>query len=62
MKINNLPKYAENYNFIVARRVEGELWFYGGYADVDKAISVADQIGGEVIPTKECTDACEVNV
>lgn len=62
MKINNLPKYAENYSYIVVRRVDGELWFYGGYADVDKAISVADQIDGEVIPTKECTDACEVNV
>lgn len=49
MKINNLPTYANEYKYIVASRVDGELWFWGAYNDRDKAYSVACEIWGEVV-------------
>ena len=45
--INNMPAYAEIY--VVARRVDNELWYWGSWEDRDKANEVALQIGGEVI-------------
>ncbi len=50
--INNLPNYANDYRYIVARRVDGELWFYGAWNDADKANEVALEIGGETIDTQ----------
>ena len=47
MTINNMPNATEKY--IVARRVDGDLWFWGSYADRDRANEVALEIGGEVI-------------
>lgn len=46
--INNLPTYANEYKYIVARRVDGELWFWGAWNDRNKANEVAIEIGGEV--------------
>lgn len=46
--INNLPAYANEYKYIVARRVDGELWFWGAWNDRNKANEVAIKIGGEV--------------
>lgn len=49
-KINNLPDYAKNMEFIVVREVEGEYWFYGGYdRNAEKAYRVANQIDGIVV-------------
>lgn len=31
VEVNNLPKSAENYKYIVARLVDGGLWFYGAW-------------------------------
>lgn len=46
--INNVPKYAkEKGNYIVARYVDGEWWFYGAY-DKGTAGKVATDVGGEV--------------
>jgi hypothetical protein len=47
--INNKPNYAEDYEFIVARYVDGEYWFYGAYSDGFKADNVASEIGEAVV-------------
>lgn len=47
--INNLPTYANEYKYIVAYRVDGELWFWGAWNDCNKANEVALEIGGEVV-------------
>lgn len=46
--IKNMPDYADNYEFIVARKVDGEYWFYGAYANVCEANKVAADIDGVV--------------
>ena len=35
MKVNNMPAYREKY--LVVTLVDGELWFYGMYADKSRA-------------------------
>ena len=45
-KINNEPEYARNYEFVVARNVDGEFWFYGAYSDGFKAEQAAIEMGG----------------
>lgn len=47
--ILNVPRYAADYRYIVARRVDGDLWFYGAWNDADKANEVALDIDGETI-------------
>lgn len=49
MTINNKPEYASEYNFIVASKVDDELWFYGAYNDEEKANKTARMIDGVVI-------------
>jgi hypothetical protein len=44
MKINNVPDYAYDYKYIVARWVEEEWWFYEAYNDEEKADEVADEL------------------
>ena len=48
IKINNEPAYAKDYEFVVAREVDGEYWFWGAYADGFKAEQVATEIGGVI--------------
>ena len=47
--INNLPKYANEYPYIVAREVDGELWFYGAYDNRNKANEIALNLGGVMV-------------
>ena len=49
--INNLPQYATECKYIVAREVgdDRELWFYGAYDDRNFANEVAIEIQGVVI-------------
>ena len=47
--INNLPDYADNYKFIVARICDGEFWVWGAWNDWDKADKAAKEINGVVI-------------
>lgn len=47
--INNLPTYANEYKYIVAQRIDNELWFWGAWNDRNKANKVALEIGGEVV-------------
>ena len=53
MKINNLPEYARDYNWIVARIVDGEAWFYGAYNDEGKAFAVGTEVNGVVVSTTQ---------
>ena len=48
IKINNEPTYAKDYEFVVARLVDGEYWFWGAYADGFKAEQAATEIGGVI--------------
>ena len=47
-KINNLPTYAKNYKYIVARLIDGGWWFYGAYNDGTKAERAAIECDGEI--------------
>ena len=47
--INNKPDYADNYEFVVVRLVDGAYWFWGAYADGFKANAVAQQIDGLIV-------------
>lgn len=49
MMINNLPSYADEYAYIVVRRVNGELWFWGAWNDRREANEAAIEIGGIVV-------------
>lgn len=48
-KINNLPASANHYEFVVARLVDDELWYYGAYRDGFHADQVAYSVGGIII-------------
>ena len=45
----NAPEYASHYEFIVARKIDSEYWFWGAYRDGFKADTVAKEIDGVVI-------------
>ena len=47
--IHNMPKYAEERNFIVARYVDGGLWFYGAWDEVEEAMRVSDELGNGLV-------------
>lgn len=47
MKINNLPDNYKNYAYVVARKVDGDLWFWGCYNDRNRANETALEEGGE---------------
>ena len=46
MFIYSKQEYADNYEFIVAREVNDEFWFYGAYTNGFKAEYVAKEING----------------
>lgn len=48
-KINNLPEYAREYKFIVAREVAGEFWFYGAYSENKVAQIAQKEINNGII-------------
>ena len=47
--INNMPEYANHYEFVVVRNVDDQLWFYGAYSDGFKADEVAHEVGGLIV-------------
>lgn len=55
MTINNLPSYASEYEFIVVRCVDGELWFWGVWHEQEKAVQASIELGADayVIRTEE---------
>ena len=50
--INNMPNYATDYAYIVVRKVEKDLWFWGAYSDHDKAFDAAEEIDGFILESK----------
>lgn len=48
-KIENLPKYACMYRYIVYRDVDDQHWFWGAYSDAGEACEVAKAIDGYVL-------------
>ena len=49
MNLMNMPEYANDYEFVIAREVDGDYWFWGAYEDGFKADRIANEIGGVVI-------------
>ena len=52
--VNNVPDYAieavvDNNEYMVARYVDEELWFYGVYPTNKKADAVAKEVGGIIM-------------
>ena len=47
--VKNLPEYANEYKYIVASQIDGDLWFRGAWNNMKKAISAAEEIGGKVV-------------
>lgn len=45
----NMPEYANDYEFVVAREVDGDYWYWGAYSDGFKAEKAAIEIGGFII-------------
>lgn len=45
----NAPEYASHYEFVVAREIDGDYWFWGAYADGFKADQIAHEIDGIII-------------
>lgn len=57
-KINNIGEVAAG-EWMVARKVDGEFWFYGSYESYEKASNIAQDIDGILI---EVTKEYEKNV
>lgn len=53
MKINNIPEWAKNKDYIVFRMVDGEAWFYDAWKDYKSALEVALEVGGQIVPIEE---------
>jgi hypothetical protein len=49
VKVENCPDYAKDYKLIVARAVNGKLWFYGAWNDYSEASRVAESLGDNAI-------------
>ena len=56
MKVNNLPAYAYDHQYIVARECDDEFWFWGAWDDLQAAQEVATEISGTVIETALLVD------
>lgn len=52
IQINNCPETAKERQFIIARKVSREFWFYSASDDQEKAYETADNLGSDafVIP------------
>lgn len=53
IKVNNVPEYAKDYAYMVARDCDGELWFWGSFNDCGKAHQVASEVDGQAFHTDE---------
>ena len=47
--VKNLPEYANEYKYIVASQIDGDLWFSGAWNNMKTAIKAAEEIGGKVV-------------
>ena len=46
IQVENCPEYAKDYEFIVARAVNGRLWFYGAWNEANR---VAESLGDNAL-------------
>lgn len=51
-KVMNVKEYAKDKRYIIARDVDGTLWFWGACDDEEKAEQIANEIGGVVVENK----------
>ena len=49
LNILNAPAYADDYEFVVVRELDGALWFWGAFEDGFKAEQVALEVGGLIV-------------
>ena len=49
MNINNMPEYANKYQYIVCRVVNGALWCWRAYNEKSRAAEAAAAVGGTVV-------------
>lgn len=49
MELKNVPEYAHHYEFMVCRKVDNELWFWGAYSDVWKAEKACKELEDGII-------------
>lgn len=49
-RIQNVPAYALKEQFITFRICDDACWFYGAYDTMDRALEVAEEIGGHATP------------
>ena len=47
--VKNLPEYANEYKYIVASQIDGDLLFWGAWNNMKKAINAAVEIGGKIV-------------
>jgi len=53
IKILNCSEYALIHEYIVARFVDGDWWFYGAWDDANQAYEVAIAEDGQVFKTSD---------
>ena len=52
-KVNNVPEYAMDCKYIVARNCNDSMWFYGAWNNMEIAKKTARENGGILIQIKE---------
>lgn len=53
VKVNNVPEYAGQYRYIVARLVDCALWFWGAYGTPERAAEAAGSLDSAIIVINE---------
>ena len=48
MEILNMPKSANKYDYVVAREVDGQFWYWGAFHEFKRAREVAEEIDGAI--------------
>lgn len=49
LNLINAPESAYHYEFVVARQVDNDLWYWGAFTNGFKAEQVAREVGGIII-------------
>lgn len=49
LNILNMPEYANDYEFVVVRKIDDYFWFWGAYAEGYKAERIARDIDGLIV-------------
>lgn len=49
LNILNCPAYANEYEFVVVRKIDNDFWFWGAYSNGFRAEQAALSVGGLII-------------